>query len=176
MSQSQTDMVHCSPNHFSKESILFAQEKLFFDELQKENSLSSSERSAKTGSCQTNLMNNRFIKRNYWNHIKWMRIYISNHQMVWRYRNKQKFDHFRCDLKFLIIWEFYFVKNMNIRGGSWTAAISKMKRSMIIVNGWKHSILDVAAALDPPLNIYTNLLFQLTMSNFTHFPEVTGTK
>ena len=65
---------------------------------------------------------------------------------------------------------------MNIRGGSWTAAISKMKRSMIIVNGWKHSILDVAAALDPPLNIYANLLFQLTMSNFTHFPEVTGTK
>ena len=158
MSQSQTDMVHCSPNHFSKESILFAQEKLFFDELQKENSLSSSERSAKTGSCQTNLMNNRFIKRNYWNHIKWMRIYISNHQMVWRYRNKQKFDHFRCDLKFLIIWEFYFVKNMNIRGGSWTAAISKMERFMIIVNGMKQSILDVAAAYIR-LWIYTQICY-----------------
>ena len=38
------------------------------------------------------------------------------------------------------------------------AATSKMERFVIIVNGWKpltiitkHSILDVAAALDPPL-------------------------
>ena len=44
------------------------------------------------------------------------------------------------------------------RGGSKTAATSKMERFVIIVNGWnpltiitKHSILDVAAALDPPL-------------------------
>ena len=42
-------------------------------------------------------------------------------------------------------------------GGSRTVATSKMKRFVIIVNGWKpltaitkHSILDVAAALDPP--------------------------
>ena len=42
--------------------------------------------------------------------------------------------------------------------GSRTAATSKMERFVIIVNGWKpsttitkHSILDVAAALDPPL-------------------------
>ena len=51
------------------------------------------------------------------------------------------------------------------RGGSRTAATSKMERFMIIVNGFqpltiitKHSILDVAAALDPPLstlNTYT---------------------
>ena len=45
-----------------------------------------------------------------------------------------------------------------IRGGSRTAATSKMERFVIIVNGWKlltiitkRSILNVAAALDPPL-------------------------
>ena len=44
------------------------------------------------------------------------------------------------------------------RGGSRTAATSKMERFVIIVNGFepltiitKHSILDIAAALDPPL-------------------------
>ena len=44
------------------------------------------------------------------------------------------------------------------RGGSRAAAISKMARFLIIVNGWepltiiaKRSILDVASALDPPL-------------------------
>ena len=43
-------------------------------------------------------------------------------------------------------------------GGSRAAAISKMERFVIIVNGWKsltiiikRSILDVAAALDLPL-------------------------
>ena len=47
-----------------------------------------------------------------------------------------------------------------IRGGSRTAATSKMERFVIIVNDWKpltiitkRSILDVAAALDPPLMI-----------------------
>ena len=49
---------------------------------------------------------------------------------------------------------------MTFRGGSRTAAISKMERVVIIVNGWKqltiitkHSILDVVAALDPPLSL-----------------------
>ena len=36
--------------------------------------------------------------------------------------------------------------------GSRTAATSKMERFVIIVNGWKRSILDVAAVLDPPLD------------------------
>ena len=47
----------------------------------------------------------------------------------------------------------------NTRGGSRTAATSKMERFVIIVNGFqpltiitKRSILDVAAVLDPPLN------------------------
>ena len=47
-----------------------------------------------------------------------------------------------------------------IRGGSRTAATSKMEHFVIIVNGWKpltiitkRSILDVAAVLDPPLVI-----------------------
>ena len=44
------------------------------------------------------------------------------------------------------------------RGGSRTAATSKIERFVIIVNGWKtltiitkRSILDVTALLDPPL-------------------------
>ena len=50
------------------------------------------------------------------------------------------------------------INSMISRGGSRTAAISKMERFVIIVNGWKSltiitksSILDVAAVLDPPL-------------------------
>ena len=49
-------------------------------------------------------------------------------------------------------------KQASGRGGSRAAATSKMERFVIIVNGWKpltiitkRSILDVAAALDPPL-------------------------
>ena len=45
----------------------------------------------------------------------------------------------------------------NTRGGSRAAATSKMQRFVIMVNGGKpliiitkHSILDVAAVLDPP--------------------------
>ena len=48
------------------------------------------------------------------------------------------------------------------RGGSRTAAKSKMERFVIIVSGFqpltiitKHSILDVAAVLDPPLGSAT---------------------
>ena len=48
----------------------------------------------------------------------------------------------------------------SIRGGSETAATSKMQHFVIIVSGWqlftistKRSILDVAAVLDPPLSI-----------------------
>ena len=50
-------------------------------------------------------------------------------------------------------------KAMDCRGGSRTAATSKMELFVIIVNGFqpltiiaKQSILDVAAALDPPLD------------------------
>ena len=55
-----------------------------------------------------------------------------------------------------------------IRGGSRTAATSKMERFVIIVNGFqpltiitKRSILDVAAALDPPLVIASPKLYLL---------------
>ena len=58
-----------------------------------------------------------------------------------------------------------------VRGGSRTAATSKMKHFVIMVNGWKtltiitkRSILDAAAVLDPPVEVfylrqnhYTNL-------------------
>ena len=50
---------------------------------------------------------------------------------------------------------------MFFRGGSRTVATSKMERFVITVNSWKplniitkRSILDVAAALDPPLFLY----------------------
>ena len=51
-----------------------------------------------------------------------------------------------------------FTFKLKTRGGSRTAATSKMECFVIIVNGFqpltiitKHSILDVAAVLDPPL-------------------------
>ena len=52
----------------------------------------------------------------------------------------------------------HYLFSKSHRGGSRTAATSKMDRLVIIVNGWKLltiitkcSILDVAAVLDPPL-------------------------
>ena len=49
-------------------------------------------------------------------------------------------------------------QTIETRGGSRTAATSKMEQFVIIVNGWKpltiitkSPILDVAAAPDPPL-------------------------
>ena len=57
-------------------------------------------------------------------------------------------------------WEIWHYKQAN-QGGSRTAATSKMERFLIIVNGWKpltiitkHSILEVATVLDPPLSKY----------------------
>ena len=54
------------------------------------------------------------------------------------------------------------------KGGSRATATSKMERFVIIDNGWKpltiiakHSILDVAAALDPPLYKSTQLRLQI---------------
>ena len=60
-----------------------------------------------------------------------------------------------------------------IRGGSRTAATSKMEHFVIIVNAWKpltiitrSSILDVAAVLDPPLIIVKHVLkFDFTKVN-----------
>ena len=65
----------------------------------------------------------------------------------------------------LVQYAKYVIKNgilpetTDSRGGSRTAAISMMECLAIIVNGWKpltiitkRSILDVAAALDPPLD------------------------
>ena len=58
---------------------------------------------------------------------------------------------------------FQIVWFTETRGGSRTAATSKMECFVIIVNGWKplasntkHSILDVAAALDLPLEMWTH--------------------
>ena len=57
------------------------------------------------------------------------------------------------------------------RGGSRAAAISKMERFAIIVNGWKpltiinkRSILDVAATLDPPLKLLISNIYNTSNS------------
>ena len=56
----------------------------------------------------------------------------------------------------------------NRKGGSRTAATSKMEHFVIIVNGWKpltvttkNFILDFGAVLDPPLNQLKRTLFNL---------------
>ena len=63
------------------------------------------------------------------------------------------------------------------RGGSRTAATSKMEHFEIIVNGWKpltiitkSSILDVAVVLDPPLQtVITQEIFGEMFCYFTQF-------
>ena len=62
-----------------------------------------------------------------------------------------------------------------VRGGSRASATSKMECFVIIVNGFqpltiitKRSILDVAAALDPPLMVLTYSSF---LKGF-HLPEI----
>ena len=61
----------------------------------------------------------------------------------------------------LVVTLIKVAKTTHFRGGSRAAATSKMECFVIIVNGWKpltiitkHSILDVAAALDPPLHLF----------------------
>ena len=55
-------------------------------------------------------------------------------------------------------WKICNNRLLLLRDGSRTAATSKMERFVIIINGWKplaiitkRCIMDVAAALDPPL-------------------------
>ena len=68
------------------------------------------------------------------------------------------------------------------RGGARAAAVSKMECFVIIVNGWspltiitKHSILDVAAALDPPLVDFLWLTSLIYLNNIMNkFLEPTG--
>ena len=61
---------------------------------------------------------------------------------------------------------------LSTRGGSRTAATSKMECFLIIVDGWKpltiitkHPILDVAAVLDPPLTTFSCLEAVLIISS-----------
>ena len=67
----------------------------------------------------------------------------------------------------------------NIRGGSRTAATSKMEHFVIIVNGWKpltiitkRSILDVAAVLDQPLSIIAQLSLDILQVEYCEFSHV----
>ena len=72
---------------------------------------------------------------------------------------------FRIDFFDEVSLEFFYhivfvLMGSLYRGGSRTAATSKVKRFVIIVNGWKpltiitkRSILNVAAVLDPPLRL-----------------------
>ena len=65
------------------------------------------------------------------------------------------------DFLWQAIFKILYMNGANVRGGSRAAATSKMERFVIIANGFqpltiitKRSVLDVAAALDPPLNIF----------------------
>ena len=68
---------------------------------------------------------------------------------------------------------------MDTRGGSRTAATSKMERFLIIVNDWKplpiitrRSILDVAAVLDPPLGTsYLPILWNVLYLLIHYLPQ-----
>ena len=53
-----------------------------------------------------------------------------------------------------------------IKDGSRAAATSKMESFVIIVNGWnnKCSILDVAATLDPPLQLLISNIYNMSNS------------
>ena len=73
--------------------------------------------------------------------------------------------------------DHFFAEQFEIRGGSRAAATCKIECFVIMVNGWKpltiitkHSILDVAAALDPLLEmkifLVTPLLFITLLSNW----------
>ena len=68
-----------------------------------------------------------------------------------------------------------------VRGGSRTAATSKMECSVIIVNGFqpltiitKRSILDVAAVLDPPLKVFFFLSMEKYRKLYTIFALLTS--
>ena len=83
-------------------------------------------------------------------------------------------EHYRKLILFSVLKFEY-----NFRGGSKTAATSKMERFVIIFNGWKSltittkpSILDVAAVLESPLNfktlsVYYNNYLWLSVLNIT---------
>ena len=78
---------------------------------------------------------------------------------VCNYADDKTFHAFDLDLKSHIT-RLEHDATLDIRGGSRTAATSKMERFVIIVKGWKlliiitkRSILAVAAVLDPPLDI-----------------------
>ena len=93
----------------------------------------------------------------------------SGHDIVERY--------FRWNQVMLITSAMNMMEHLNMkiaqcRGGSRAAATSKMECFVVIVNGFqpltiitKHSILDVAAALDRSLT-----MDQATMRTLLHFP------
>ena len=77
-----------------------------------------------------------------------------------RIRNNCVFGYFSRSEAESTVKQYCKYLKMSFRGGSRTAATSKMERFMIIVNGWKPltiitkgSILDFAVVLDPPLSL-----------------------
>ena len=82
--------------------------------------------------------------------------------------------HSTLDTLFRIIIAFY---NKISRGGSRTAATSKMKHFVILINGWKPliitkcSILNVAAFLDSPL-LKAVIKLQTSLTNQGQIPLI----
>ena len=75
-------------------------------------------------------------------------------------------------------WPEFFIVTCVHRGGSRDAATSKMECFMVILNGWKpltiikkHSILDVAAVLDPPLILGCSSTFHWAKSHDPFSPK-----
>ena len=80
---------------------------------------------------------------------------------LWDKHLLQRCPLFVCHTSFARCWDLNLSSWHSIRDGSRAAATSKMEHFVITVNSWKpltiitkRSILDVAAALDPPLSIW----------------------
>ena len=85
--------------------------------------------------------------------------YVATHKhYVCIYSNRQNALFRIGKVRYILFLKNLLQQNTGCRGGSRTAATSKMELFVIIVNGFKpltiitkSSILDVAAVLDPPL-------------------------
>ena len=78
-----------------------------------------------------------------------------------------------CKCKKLTKINHWGLISVLLRGGSRTAAASKMELFVIIVNSWKpltiitkRSVLDIAAVLDPPLLLLILIFFRIEKKYF----------
>ena len=88
--------------------------------------------------------------------FRWVQKVLQLPYLIWKHHVKTAVEFFRYTVD--IVRAFTSKLPGNARGRSRSAATSKMGHFVIIVNDWKltiikkHSILDIASVLDPPLN------------------------